>query len=334
MSNEEMFKQVIAGAMLEALDLFELGAPDIQGVIARIGLRVSLKFQNGHAVETRRNGLSVMRSFYDIFKDQLTHWLPTTGGSPRKLTAGQVPPMEQPNALADVGAWYGCRLYGYSQGQAIHGPSLLLAHLSCVWNKQAAKNSSFVAHLPLSWCVENGFERTTELVGRWASSLRAVHGTAGISLLFEEDSAGAYIQHALFLLKKFPGLDYEDVTRFNLQVDASPTDGSKAFKIRAVSWLTLLGETIMNELGGQNAIKAALGPESTIFNYDGGAIIQAMPAPQLGRSEDGIVPEGYKKVAKLTKNVRFEGYSRGLFANLPPPLDNLRETLEWLRRFD
>jgi hypothetical protein len=332
MSNEEMLRQLAAGAKLEALDLFEISGSG--GVLARIGLRVSLKFQNGHTVEKRKGGLKAMGAFYSVFKDQLTHWLPASGGSPRKIAPGQVPPIEQPEALADVGAWYGCRLYGYKKGEKTNDPALLSARIACAWNKQASIDSTFAAHLPLSWCVEHGFDQVRELVREWASDVNAVHGTAGISLLFEDDSASSYIDRTFFLLKKFPGLDYEDPVKFSVQVNAPRSGGSQLFKMRVVSWLTVLSDPIIAELGGRAAMGSALGPECPMFDYEGGVIIQAMPVPQLGSAEDGIIPEGYRKVARLTKSVRFEAYTKGLFANLPPPLDTREETLAWIRRFD
>lgn len=164
MSNLDVLRNVQAGAGREALDGIEIFHENGSLIVTRLGLRVSLKFQNGHTIEKRKAGLQVMLSFWSTFEDRLTHWLPGSGGSPRKITPGQAPPIDQPAALANVKAWYGCRLYGYPKEQETGEPALLMAHLACAWNKETKKNSTFAAHLPLSWCVEHGFDRVRELV--------------------------------------------------------------------------------------------------------------------------------------------------------------------------
>jgi Protein of unknown function (DUF3396) len=334
MSNTDMFQNVLNGAGLEALDQLEIELPWKKHVVTRVGLRVSLKFQNGHTVEKRQAGLRVMNSYFDQFKEHLTHWLPTSGGTPRKIKSGIRPPIEQPEALADVGEYYGSVISGYALGQEIDEPAPFQAHVSCVWDKESHENSDFEAQIPLSWCVNHGFDRVRELALEWSNELCAVHGTAGISLLFDDGSGRERLKFSYFLLKKFPGLDYENQATFSVEVFSRRSENGGPFKIRTISWLTILGEVIIAELGGRDKMRAALGPDCPLFDYDGGTIIQAMPVPELGSTEDGYIPEGYKKVAKLTKPVLFEGYSRSLFQNLPSPLDDREETLKWIRRFD
>jgi Protein of unknown function (DUF3396) len=334
MSNSDMFQKVLNGAGLEALDQLEIELPWMKHVVTRVGLRVSLKFQNGHTIEQRQAGLRVMNSYFDQFKEHLTHWLPTIGGSPRKIKPGIRPPIEQIEALADVGEYYGSVISGYAEGQEADEPAPYQADLTCVWDKESHENSYFEAQIPLSWCVNHGFEHVRELVQDWSAELGAVHGTAGISLLFDDGDGSNYLKFSYFLLKKFPGLDYENQATFSVQVFSRRSENGGPFKIRTINWLTMLGDTIIAELGGRDRMREELGPDCPMFDYDGGTIIQAMPVPELGSTEDGYIPEGYKKVAKLTKPVLFEGYSRSLFQNLPSPLDDREETLKWIRRFD
>jgi hypothetical protein len=331
MSNVDVLRNVLSGAGIEALDGIEILHPNGRSIVTRLGLRVSLKFQDGHTIARRKAGLQLMLSIYETFKDHLTHWLPATGGAKKKISLGEVPPLEQPEALADVEEWYGSHLYGYKVGQKPGEPAPFLAHLSCKWDKEYQENSLFEAHIPLSWVVTHGFERVRELVRDWAARLDAVHGTAGLSLLFNDGDGSSYLKYSYFLLKKFPGIDYENSAQFSVEVNWPHPN---PFMIRTISWLTVLGNKIMDELGGHAKMSAELGPDCPLFDYPTGAIIQAMAIPELGSSEDGIVPEGYRRVASLTKLVRFEGYAQGLFENLPPPMDDLQETLEWLRRFD
>jgi Protein of unknown function (DUF3396) len=334
MSNTDVFQNVLNGAGLEALDGIEILHSNGRSIVTRVGLRVSLKFQHGHLVAKREAALRVMQSFHETFKEDLTHWLPGTGGPKKPITKGQTPPLEQREELNYTGEWYGSDLFGYRIGQTTSAPALLMAGISCVWDKQPEKNSHFEANIPLSWAVANGFDRVRELVLGWSAQLSAVHGTAGISLLFDDGNGSSYLEYSYFLIKKFPGLDYENNATFSVQVNSQRSGGVKPFKIRTISWLTILGDPIIAELGGRDIMRAALGPDCPLFDYDGGTIIQAMPVPELGSTEDGYIPEGYKKVAKLTKPVLFEGYSGSLFENLPTPLDDHEETLKWLKRFD
>jgi len=334
MSNAEVFQAVLSGGGLESLDNLTIPHPSGRLSITRIGLRASIKFQNGHTPEKRQACLRVMRSFYEAFKDHITHWLPPDPAqqSLLRVEPDQFPIPDSPEAVFDADENFDVELFGFLKAQKKREPCLYQAGVLCMPQDESRKNSYFEANIPLSWAVAHTFDSVRELVRTWSSILEAVHGTTGISLLFNDPNE--YLRYSFFLLKKFPGIDYEDPSQFNLQVNSARSGGIKPFKIRTVSWLTILGTPIVEELGGRQLIAAELGPSCPIFDYSGGIVIQAMPVPQLGSMEDGLIPEGYKKVAKVTKPVRFEAYHRGIFENLPTPLDNMQETLSWLRRFD
>ncbi len=150
-------------------------------------------------------------------------------------------------------------------------------------------------------------------------------------MLWNDPDSDSYMADSLFLLKKFPGLDHEYSSNFSVEADYWQ---KMPYKIRSIDWLTILSETIIAELGGRDFMRAALGKSCPLWDYRGGTIVQAGAQPELGSSEDGEIPEDYRKVARLTKPVRFEAYRVGLFRNLPTPFDDRKETLEWIRRFD
>jgi len=334
MSNAEVLQAVRSGAGLESLDNLAIPHPSGRLIVTRIGLRASIKFQNGHSPEKRQATLRVMRSYWDVFKDHITHWLPPNPKQQRlqRVSPGQYPVTDTPEELSDLDESFDLEFFGFLKGQKNTEPSLYHASVLCLPQDEGKKNSYFEACIPLSWAVSYGFDSVRELVRNWSSILEAVHGTAGISLLFADTTED--LPYSYFLLKKFPGIDFEDSSLFSVQVNSPRSGGVKPFKIRSVSWLTILGTRIVEELGGVQKMAAELGPGCPIFHYSGGIIIQAMPVPELGSTEDGLIPEGYRRVAKVTKPVRFEEYTRGLFRNLPSPLDELEETLIWLRRFD
>jgi hypothetical protein len=111
---------------------------------------------------------------------------PHSWGSRRRIVAQEVSPIQEPQVLADVEGWFGFRRYGYREGQEIGEPALLIARLRCLWKKEL--NSSFAAHVSLSWSVTHGLDRIRELVREWVSELNAADGTTEISLLIRQES--------------------------------------------------------------------------------------------------------------------------------------------------
>lgn len=331
MSNDEALRKVLGGAGWEALDDIAIYTPKISRPVTRVGLRVSLKFRDGYTLEKRRAFVEVLRAYFDEFRDHLTHWLPNNGNRLQRIVDRQFPPfMDEVSSLPEDED-FGVRLVGYPKGTTTQEPSLYKASGYCVWIQQREHNSHFAAHVPFSWAARHGFDRFREMVKQWCDLLEPAHGTAGPSLLWNDPDSDSYMADSLFLLKKFPGLDHEYPSNFNVEADYWQ---QQPYKIRSINWLTILGETIISELGGRDSMRAALGESCPLTDYRGGTIVQAGAQPELGSSEDGEIPEDYRKVARLTKPVRFEAYRAGLFRNLPAPFDDREETLEWIRRFD
>lgn len=63
-----------------------------------------------------------------------------------------------------------------------------------------------------------------------------------------------------------------------------------------MSWLTVLGDEIVAELGGADPMRTVLEPTCKIHEYPGGVVIQAGENPQLGgrdtRRHSGGVSDG------------------------------------------
>ncbi|WP_175804318.1 type VI immunity family protein [Burkholderia ambifaria] len=161
---------------------------------------------------------------------------------------------------------------------------------------------------------------------RWSAMCRPVHGTAGLTLIYASGMS-QNTKYALPLMKRFPGFDFIDGVDFTMEAEATHN------RIKCVNWLTVLGDEIVAELGGDGPMRAALEPTCKIHEYPGGVVIQAGEYPQLGDATRGDIPEAYRMVARYTKHVRFEAYSSRLF-RVPDNLDKKEETLRWIRRFD
>jgi hypothetical protein len=174
------------------------------------------------------------------------------------------------------------------------------------------------------------FDTLRECLLCWCKIIRPAHGSAGLCTV-TPDMTGE--PDAYRMLQQFPGL--------TMVQDLSFSGESKNVfnRIKTVNWLTVLGDVVLDELGGLKAAQDALEPDCTIYPYPGGIVIQAGPEPQWGDTLLGDVPELYRKVAKFTKPVRFENYRSCLFrandlVKREPHLDSLEETYKWIRRFD
>jgi len=69
--------------------------------------------------------------------------------------------------------------------------------------------SYWSVYFPASFVAAHGYAHLVETTRKWASVLKAAHGTAGYSVLLEQGEFGAGGVMALMpALKRFPGLDF------------------------------------------------------------------------------------------------------------------------------
>lgn len=191
------------------------------------------------------------------------------------------------------------------------------------------------------------FDELRACVLDWATRLRPAHGTAGFTVILEVGvsaiSTGpltyatleqysvvdilSAAPHVYETLQQYPGLD--------MQVPASFIGKVRGVfnRIKCINWLTVLGDAILEELGGKNFVQHALGSECILHPYPGGVVIQAGPVPRLGNVQKGYMPEQYCNVSRFTKPVRHTGYGKALF-RVFEPMNGCEETEKWVKRFD
>jgi hypothetical protein len=179
--------------------------------------------------------------------------------------------------------------------------------------------------------VSNGkgklhFDFLRDCVLKWAKKLRPTHGLAGLTLLQDNPTQpGMYPT-----LQRYPGLDIQAALEFSGAAEGVYD------RIKCVNWLTVLGDEIAEDLGGEFVLRNALEPECTLFPYPGGIMIQAGEAPRLGdveQPEAAKLLEPYRKVAFITKRIRFMDYTSSLF-RVDKPLVGADEARKWVSRFD
>lgn len=167
----------------------------------------------------------------------------------------------------------------------------------------------------------------------WVSALRAVtggrlvYGSAGIalSLAVEVHGQDSIDQHEIAhgLLARHPGLDL--MPNFGQRVQWMNADGTVHPRIRRASWLNLLSQGVIDELGGVATVEAGLaGTSARLHRLSAHAwLLQASPMPRIGDVTIGDrVPE-YSAVGRLLKPVRAEEFAGG----------DLSYSLDWLERW-
>ncbi|AGT09067.1 type VI immunity family protein [Paracoccus aminophilus] len=153
--------------------------------------------------------------------------------------------------------------------------------------------------------------------------LQVFYAVSGFSLLFYSYSARP--RDAYPLLRRFPGLLYEDANEFGLE-----TEG-EADVIRDANWLTAINREMLDQLGGQAEAEKLEGV--TLHPYPGGVVLQAGRAPRIGDVNAGHIPEEYRRVSDFLKPLRYAPWQAPYLA-VPPSVDAMEATRDWMERFD
>lgn len=182
------------------------------------------------------------------------------------------------------------------------------------------------AHAPLDWFADNS-DQWVSMVLDWCNRIKPVKGVAGISPIAEFAMLRSRFHEYWPFLARYPGL------LFYLPFSGST---AKHNSIGDVNWLTVLNDSIVDELGGLEALTKALGEGIIVHKWDGGILIQAGQFPELGDVSKDLWPLKYCQVNDATKALRFEDYRNTPMAliRVPPPFDAYEETYKWISRFD
>lgn len=289
------------------------------------GFSVCLFYEGGSIVRRRLDGNRVMADYKEIFRDYVKYFYPKGGRHRRKID--KIDPVDYYNKDAEKTSEIETYAAGLYEDRGIVRPH----YIANVCRDKFNIWSRIIAYAPASWARKNDAGVVLETTLRWCDLLKPGHGTAGLSMILDEGSAKAPQSRLAFpLIKRFPGIDFPDLGAWSSEVRHE-----KKRWIRTVNWLTILDDKFVEELGGLAKMKAELGDECPVHVWDGGVIIQAGLEPEVGDVNQGLVPEAYRKVARLTKPLRFESLKgRISLLNPPPPLDHIDESLKWIRRFD
>ncbi|WP_322047406.1 type VI immunity family protein [Paraburkholderia sp. J67] len=297
------------------------------GPAAKFGLRCELFLPDVDRGVLREQALQFQLDYQRMFPERVNEFLPEDARRTVKIAGDLEARIRKEFARHAAEEGYSTSLFGAVDiGLPKDDVDAYQANVLVKYNEY--RELSFIsANMPV--CNDKGelnFKVLLQAVLRWCEIFRPSHGTAGFALNFASGMS-QNSKYALPIMKRFPGFDFVDGIDFSAQA------GTTQNRIKCVNWLTILNTEIVDELGGIESVCAELEPACKIHEYDGGAVIQAGEAPQLGDTFRNDIPEVYRMVARCTKPVRFEAYRSRLF-RVPENLDKKEETLAWIRRFD
>lgn len=306
------------------LDQTRITLRDGGKTVMTFGLGLSLVLRGGEKAETRAAVLDVMEGYAAWAGDRVTRYLRPTAKRWSRLGPG------------GVRAAYGAELATQDTGRDDFAPLLLgqedvsnIGFFAMLKNAQSAArypNSTVFARFPAA-TARSDSEALIATAIDWCNRLRPMQGTLGLAPMFEAGMDRTYPAVLWPYLCRFVGLDYTWTYSMAL---------GHAQRIKGVNWLTILDDALVAELGGRDRLATALAPAATVVRWDGGILIRAGAEPQLGDRDTGLWPEAYIAVNHVLRPIRYEDYPARRFAliDVPPPLDPLEETLNWVRRFD
>lgn len=136
--------------------------------------------------------------------------------------------------------------------------------------------SMFQIALPVD-CIENGTEALLELVDDAMAEFPIRWGTAGLAFYWEGNDTKVEKYAETWLggpLARHPGLAPGDLMSWGLRVEKG---------ISNIGWLTFVGDALVDQLGGREALAERLvGTGVGLRTYGKGVALQAGDAPELG----------------------------------------------------
>lgn len=313
---------------MNSLEKLKKLAPDLEfelpdgTPVVKLGLIITLYFKEGYTTETKKKIGECFARYYEEFQPQLKSMVFRRN---RKLTPDAFSKAHkqvietEPN---DHFSWF----LGSAQ-KTSQADEYSLSMLNS-FEIHGDKLRSYIK-LVLPWGIlpePDGAERYQNWLIYLCNQVCADHGYAGLSSVLPYDY-DSYMPMEYQLAEQYSGLI----------VDSMPFADTLQLQehVKSVNWYTVLGNTYVERLGGEAAVRHALSGRGDIemLNYDYGLIIRAGQYPELGAVEDGP-PPAYVAVNKVVKPVRIPNPDQ--LHSYSPYGDCFDEesTARWYSRFD
>ncbi|RKI74454.1 DUF3396 domain-containing protein [Corallococcus sp. AB049A] len=175
---------------------------------------------------------------------------------------------------------------------------------------------------PTDYLLGNGAAHLRALTLELARELPFNFGYASFAITSSHGMSGAAKwDHVEDLLTRYPGLDLHHGTGFHSIL------GARAL---APAWLTFLGQPLLGQLGGIDALRNVLPfPEASLLPMDGDRVLVTLDDwPDPIDTQEKAIPPQYRALARLMEPFlfRYEGEETEL------PLYQ-QDTNRWIRRF-
>jgi len=290
--------------------------------LVTVGFYVTLYFGNGYLPERRCIAYELFREYWSWCGGELrwttnirTHvWQPVT-------------PKHSPEAWLRVQpseAWvWGITYHG---GAVFDAASAFRIDAVGSGDPATCYNLSyFNVTFPITW-FEHQNEDAPALFLRWCQMLKPLHGSAGFAIVapLAQRTESAAAGSVAALARRFPGLEIDNPLSHSLYL----LNG-----IKSANWLQCLDDALLARLGGVAAIRERLDSDLFLYEYPGGAVLQAGLHPETGDANQRIVPQAYRKAAAVLAPVQSE-YLNG--SGHPVSILGFDEAgaHAWLHRFD
>lgn len=288
------------------------------------GLMVSLYVLNPHQNDVRKRLALCVQEYVERFREQLRWFLPPTGGRYQavdKFKDNYLVEYLQTEDSPDKGFSI---VFSGSEHYEAASPYRLSMMTNADFDR---KDIGYLSgNLPFQWLTNNNPGAFQKFVHDWCKKLSPYHGYAGIGIIQSADYDQCRRTKPLVypLAMRFPGLHAEYPVTLSIQL----TDG-----IKGADWITILGDEFLERLGGKQKLIDQLDDNFTFYDYPGGTMIQAGPAPQIGDVKRKHIPRFYKQLGNILKPIRAEMNVTYLKPPLPG-IDAKEKSEQWFARFD
>lgn len=294
------------------------------------GFAATFAFEGGSTVSRRMDSLAMMAAFQARFADRLNHYHPKSARSLRRFTgdAALEHYREQAEMTPDTETGGATLIHLKTPADSA---SASQTQCRATWASKWDRWSTVVATQPVGTVLDMGYGAYVGDVLAWCNLLRPAHGTAGLAMI--PDFGGAVRSSALLAypgLVRYPGFDWPDASLWAVM---AREDHDR--HIRTINWLTVLDDAFVETLGGQAALAGKLEPAVTLHTWNGGILLQAGPAPELGDTNAGDIPRLYGSVSDATRRLHFTDFSpRHGFLEAPSPVLSGEASRLWVDRFN
>lgn len=170
-----------------------------------------------------------------------------------------------------------------------HAPSslFLVAGSEEVDGERVEDATLFRLSLPMQWGLDQP-EQMFELVQELWGQLPYRSGQAGFGFEVSRYFIDIAHEYAYGRSMRHPGLDIPDAANDAAMVGFD--------RIRGVGWLTMLDDDFVEQLGGVEALRRALGDAAQVVEQARGVILRAGPVPQFGDVNRKDDLPGYRAV--------------------------------------